>query len=203
MDYQDSEAKVKAVEFQRIYRSELEKQGEKKNPRRAIVKGMFWTYPKEYIICLFIALLAESCAIGYSFYIGQIIKTVEDKDASVQDGIITVAIWCCMVFGFVIFNNMFIFRMYLVSVRIRRVLILALYDKVANLSLKSLSETNSGKLITLISADIFAIEKGMAFLAFIIIGPLINVLFFLYLLTAEGWEDALVFAGITIVLFTI
>ena len=37
----------------------------------------------------------------------------------------------------------------------RKTLVSAMYDKVSVLSMKSLTETNPGKLITLISADIF------------------------------------------------
>ena len=57
----------------------------------------------------------------------------------------------------------------------RKVFIIAMYDKVGKLSLKSLSETNSGKLITLISSDIFAVEKGMTMSPFVIVGPMMNI----------------------------
>ena len=98
---------------------------------------------------------------------------------------------------------MFIFRQYALAIRTRRVLIMTLFDKVSKLSIKSLSETNSGKLITLISADIFAIEKGLAMIGFIVVGPLVNLLVFIYFLIYQDWKDALIFAGATLILFIV
>jgi ABC-type multidrug transport system fused ATPase/permease subunit len=37
-----------------------------------------------------------------------------------------------------------------------------MYDKVARFSLKSLTETNSGKLVTIISGDMFQVERAIS-----------------------------------------
>lgn len=47
------------------------------------------------------------------------------------------------------------------AIRMRKAIISAMYDKVALLSVKSLTETNSGKLITIISGDIFNVERAI------------------------------------------
>ena len=60
----------------------------------------------------------------------------------------------------------------------------ALYDKVVRLSMKSMTETNSGKLISLISADLFTVERGLSFFPIFIAGPFINALAY-YLLARE------------------
>jgi ABC-type multidrug transport system fused ATPase/permease subunit len=52
-------------------------------------------------------------------------------------------------------RNYYVFGGYEMSLKFRKVLVSAMYDKVGLLSMKSLTETNSGKLITLISSDIF------------------------------------------------
>ena len=70
-------------------------------------------------------------------------------------GVWLVVVYASMVSFGAIFTNYQIFHSYLMSVRMRKVLVTAMYDKVALLSMKSLTETNSGKLIALISADIF------------------------------------------------
>jgi len=41
------------------------------------------------------------------------------------------------------------------AINIRKVLVSSIYDKVGKLSIKSLTETNSGKLISLVSSDLF------------------------------------------------
>ena len=61
---------------------------------------------------------------------------------------------------------------------------MALYDKVVKLSMKSMTETNSGKLISLISADLFSAERGLAAFPIIFAGPFINILAY-YLLARE------------------
>ena len=67
------------------------------------------------------------------------------------------------------------------SLRIRRLLCAALYDKVVKLSMKSMTETHSGKLISIISADLFTIEKGLSIAPFLFATPFINM-FACYLL---------------------
>lgn len=70
-------------------------------------------------------------------------------------GVWLVVVYACMVLGGAVFNNYQIFYSYVMSIRMRKILVSAMYDKVSVLSMKSLTETNSGKLIALISADIF------------------------------------------------
>ena len=70
------------------------------------------------------------------------------------------------------------------SLRIRRVLCAALYDKEVKLSMKSMTETHSGKLISLISADLFTIEKGLSIFPLLFAAPFIN-LFACYLLAVS------------------
>jgi hypothetical protein len=63
----------------------------------------------------------------------------------------------------------------------RRTLVAALYDKCVKLSMKSMTETNSGKLISLISADLLTVERGLSFFPILLAAPFIN-LFAYYLL---------------------
>jgi ABC-type multidrug transport system fused ATPase/permease subunit len=72
-----------------------------------------------------------------------------------KKGVWLIAVYASMVCIAAFFNNYQIFYSYVMSVRMRKTLVSAMYDKVSVLSMKSLTETNSGKLIALISADIF------------------------------------------------
>jgi ABC-type multidrug transport system fused ATPase/permease subunit len=72
-----------------------------------------------------------------------------------------------------IFRNYYIMYGMISGITIRRTLVSYLFSKVARLSMKSLNETNSGKLVSLISADMFQAERGMAFIPHIVAGPII------------------------------
>ena len=63
---------------------------------------------------------------------------------------------------------------FMTSIRMRRTLVAVLFDKVCNLSMKSLIATNSGKLISVISADLFAAERSLAFTPLIMAFPFVN-----------------------------
>lgn len=64
-----------------------------------------------------------------------------------------------------------------------------MYDKVANLSTKSLTETNSGKLITIISGDIFMVERAICILPIVPAAPIVTFLclFFISYSTNVGY----------------
>lgn len=73
---------------------------------------------------------------------------------------------------------------------LRKVIIAACFDKIGKLSLKSLSETNSGKLITLISSDLFAIERPISASSMILAAPLINLICYAIIWVNVGWVYA-------------
>jgi ABC-type multidrug transport system fused ATPase/permease subunit len=83
----------------------------------------------------------------------------------------------------------------------RRTLISGMYDKVAKLSMKSLIETNSGKLITLISSDIFSIERGLSNAPYILAAPFINIAAYIFLGFSAGWWYSLATFGLWILVF--
>lgn len=57
--------------------------------------------------------------------------------------------------------------------------------------MKSLVETNSGKLISMISSDFFAIEKTLTFTMFTIAAPFTNFVAYLFIGFLIGYEYAL------------
>jgi hypothetical protein len=48
---------------------------------------------------------------------------------------------------------------------LRRTLVATMFKKILKLSLKSLVETDSGKLVAIISADLFVVERQLAMVA--------------------------------------
>ena len=72
----------------------------------------------------------------------------------------------------------------------RRTLIAALFEKVARLSIKSVSETNSGKLVSLVSSDLFACERGLGFSSMIVASPIVNIFSYILIGFYYSWEYA-------------
>ena len=72
--------------------------------------------------------------------------------------------------------------------KIRRTLVCNLFDKSAKLSMKSMTETNSGKLISLISADLFTVERGLSIFPVLLAAPFINMVACAFLAEAVGWQ---------------
>jgi len=62
-----------------------------------------------------------------------------------------------------------------------------MYDKVGVLSMKSLTETNSGKLITLISSDIFLIERALSVTPYLLATPLLVALSLYLIYLSSDW----------------
>jgi len=78
------------------------------------------------------------------------------------------------------------------SVSIRKCLISVLFDRVNKLSARSIAETSSGKLVSLISSDIFTTEKGLISSPMLVTSPLINVYAFYLLYSTAGWEHMVI-----------
>lgn len=60
-------------------------------------------------------------------------------------------------------------------------LVAALYQKTIKLSMKSMTETNSGKLISLINGDLFSVEIGMSFAPLVLAAPFINLVAYVFI----------------------
>lgn len=100
-------------------------------------------------------IISETLAIFYSFFVGNLINYLLDPKAPQSQGLIYVAIFFTSQFLCQILRNRFIDQGFIMSVKLRRILVGALYDKTTKLSVKGMTETNSGKLISLINGDLF------------------------------------------------
>jgi ABC-type transport system involved in cytochrome bd biosynthesis fused ATPase/permease subunit len=61
-----------------------------------------------------------------------------------------------------------------------------MYHKISKLSTKSLTETNSGKLITIISGDMFNVERITSVFAILIACPFVVLLCLVYVTINSG-----------------
>ena len=83
----------------------------------------------------------------------------------------------------------------IMGIKMRKILVSSLYDKLGSLSTESVISTNSGKLITLVSADIFSIERGISISPFFISAPITNIAVMVLVGVTSSWIDsAIIFA---------
>ena len=144
--------------------------------------------------------VGETLAVFYSWYIGQIINFLKDPESQRKDGLIMAAVFALAIFVTQLTRNWMFFLGFKFSMNARKVLMAAMYDKVAKLSLKSVTETNSGKLIALISSDWFAIEKAISISTNAFAAPLVNMVCYAFIGFTAGWLYALVVFGVWVVM---
>ena len=100
-------------------------------------------------------------------------------------------------------KNYWIFYGYIVAVRIRKTIISAMYTKVSKLSMKSLTSTNSGKLITIVSSDMQSIERPLAVVSTVLAAPLVNLTAYIVLGLTSGWVYSIITFAIWIVMLVL
>lgn len=115
------------------------------------------------------------------------------KEASILVTLFSVSLLCSS-----LLRNFYIYYGYIMALEIRKMLISAIYDKVNKLSMRSLTETNSGKLITLVSSDIFTLERSLAMLPFGLASPFINLVCYGLIWYIAGWPYAIAIFGLWI-----
>jgi len=95
--------------------------------------------------------VSECLSVGFTSFLIYLIKYLRDPDASLREGIIYLVLLSCMIVSSILLKNLAYFHGFNWTITMRKAMISSLYSKVAKLSMKSLTETNSGKLITIIS----------------------------------------------------
>jgi len=127
----------------------------------------------------------------------------DEEETSRLEGIKLVAIFFFSQLLAQNIRNRYILGGFFTTVKLRRTLVAALYDKVAKLSMKSMTETNSGKLISLISADLFSVERGLSFFPLLVAAPIINFIAYGFIYQMVGFYYTLVAFGCWILLLAL
>jgi len=78
-----------------------------------------------------------------------------------------------------------------------------MYQKTIKLSMKSMTETSSGKLISLINGDLFGIEIGMSFAPLVVAAPLVNLVAYVFIASKIGILSTLIPFGCWIIIIMI
>ena len=153
-----------------------------------------------FVFSVMMCIASECLGIFYTYFIGEMIKYIKDPKRDVATGLLLIGIFFAAQVLAQIFRNRYILNGFETAIKIRRILIGALYDKVINLSVKGMTETNSGKLISLISADLFQVERGLSFATVVVAAPIVNIVAYVVLSFTIGWQYTLVAVGCWILL---
>lgn len=134
----------------------------------------------------------ELLALYYSYYVSVMIRYINSPDREIGTGLTMVGVFFgCQVLS-QIFRNRYLLSGFETSVKMRRILVSALYAKVVRLSMKSMTETGSGKLISLISGDMFSVERGNSLIPIVFAAPIVNIVAYSILAKTVGWECTLI-----------
>ena len=127
-----------------------------------VVKRAIWTTFKWDILwASFLSFIADLFAIGFTTFIIVLIRFIKAPNTDIWTGVGYSAIFGTLMFLMGICRNQYMFAGMRLGVRIRKTLISSMYNKISKLSMKSLTRTNSGKLVTIVSGDIQAVERPL------------------------------------------
>ena len=117
--------------------------------------AVFSTLGVSFIVTGLFAFAAEFCTFGSIYLIRYLALYIAKPESDINEAALLMALFTVATFTASILRNFYIYYGYSMALEMRKVLVSAIFDKVSRISMRSLTETNSGKLITLISSDIF------------------------------------------------
>jgi len=158
-----------------------------------LLKVLLRLFYKEILLASSVAAVAECMLVYYAFYTQILFAHLKQADAPLSEGLQILLIFCSCQFVSIVARQYYIFVGYRLTIKLRRVLSTALYDKTARLSLHGMGKTNSGKMISLISADFYTIERGLCLSPLLVAAPVINLLVVYLLQSMFPWLYVLVF----------
>ena len=154
----------------------------------------------QFFTTALICLCAEVTTLGSLFLIRYLAKYLAEEENDTQRAAILVGSFAMCTLLSSLLKNFYIYYGYVMSLEFRKIMVASIYDKVGKLSMRSLTQTNSGKLITLASSDIFTLERPLSMAPFALVAPLINLASYALIWHISGWQYALVIFGLWILM---
>lgn len=146
-----------------------------------LLKGDLW-------FCILCCTVGEILSVCYSYYISNLIAYINRPDRNAKDGLKLIAIFfSCQILA-QLFKNRYVLSGYQSAIKMRRILVASLYQKACRLSMKSLKVTGSGKLINLISGDLFGVERGISNISMVFAAPIANIVAYCFIAKIVGWK---------------
>lgn len=169
-----------------------------------IVKGALWyTFRPYWGISAIFAIISECGGLFTCYFIRHLIDYLRDDSASVEHGIVLVVILVVVNFIANYCRNYYIQFGFMTAIRLRRTLVAVIFDKVTKLSMKSLVATNSGKLISVISSDLFAAERSLTLTPLIFCFPIVNVIAYIVIGLTSSWINSLIVFSVWIIMLIV
>ena len=155
-------------------------------------KATWHTVRWNWMTCAFFGLVGEMTGVFNCFFIAELISYIRDPEQTIEQGI---KLLCVAIFTSIVqqlCRNFYIQYGIINSVKLRRTLVALLFDKVSALSMKSLMSTSTGKLITVISSDLFTTEKALAFSGLILIFIPVNLFTYILIGLLSNWTNSII-----------
>jgi ABC-type transport system involved in cytochrome bd biosynthesis fused ATPase/permease subunit len=158
-----------------------------------VVRNAVWdTFKVEILKNVFMVWFSDMMVVGYTFIMMFIIKFLQKTDGTLQEGVSLLAGYGVMLFSFPFLKNYSFFHAMRLAVIVRKTLISTMYEKISSLSIKSITQTNSGKLVTIVSGDIQSIERALAVVPPVFAAPFTNLVVYIIIGYTSSWENSLI-----------
>jgi len=158
-----------------------------------VVRSAFWqTFKWDFIANGMSYLVSTICTMAQAAFLQIIIEYITEIKVDLQRAGIYLGIYALLLVGQTIFSNHHKQNGSITAVNVRVTLTAALYEKLTRLNMRSLKETNSGKLITIVCGDLQVIEYSFTMVHCAVGVPVLNLLVYIYIGIVGGWYYALV-----------
>ena len=165
------------------------------------IKAAIWrTFKWKWLTCTLFGIFAECAGIYSCYFISKLIGFIRDEDAELMDGVILLLIFALLVVFQQLCRNFYIHYGYMCALWMRRTLVAVIFDQLCELSMKSLMSTNSGKLVQLISADLYTVERLVALAHLILAWPIVNAFAYVLIGLLSSWDNALIVFAVWILI---
>ena len=170
-----------------VLKAQEAKTGEAGNYYYPVRNAILVTFGAEILRTSAFIFLSECLVIAFTTFLITLIDYLKDPEAEVYLGVIYVVVFAALMLAASLLRNEQQLLGFKTAIRSRKCLTAALYTKISKLSMRSLAETNSGKLITIVSGDLQAVTPMMGLVAMIFAAPFVNLVAFLVLGYTSGW----------------
>ena len=152
-----------------------------------------------FIQVAILTFLAEISTLLSIFMIKFLAEYLIKEESNLSEATILVALFSFFLLLGTLLRNFYLYYGYIMSLEVRKILISAIYDKVGRLTMRSLTETNQGRLITMVSSDIFGLERSLAMAPFGLSAPFINLASYGLIWYIAGWPYTIAIFGLWVI----
>lgn len=149
-------------------------------------------FKRKFLLLSLYSFISDLSAIGYTFLIMKIIQFIKKEDGTIEEGVLWLSLFAVCLITQPLFRNKSFVDASRESIILRKVMISSMYDKVASLNMESIARTNSGKLVTILSSDLQAIERPMQLLPSTFASPFVNLVVYIIIGNTLSWEYSLI-----------